>query len=251
MKRFLALAFTCALPLTSPADTKSGEQKEKAAAPWPSHYAKGRKTFDGTGKHYMGREISYVMGHQAIRWLERANREEEEAPSKAIAALNLKPTDVIADIGAGSGYYTFRLAPLVPKGRVIAVDIQPEMITFLETKEKKLGLTNVEAHLGEIADTKLKPNSIDAALMVDAYHEFSHPREMARSILAALKPGGRLVLIEYRMEDPKVHIKRLHKMTQVQSKKEMAAAGFDWAETRDMLPRQHFMVFRKPIPKSN
>ena len=250
MKRFLALAFICALPLTSPADTKSGEQKEKVDAPWPSHYSKGRKTFDGTGKHYMGREISYVMGHQAIRWLERANREEEEAPSKAIAALNLKPTDVIADIGAGSGYYTFRLAPLVPKGRVIAVDIQPEMITFLETKEKKLGLTNVEAHLGEIDDTKLKPNSINAALMVDAYHEFSHPREMMESLFKALKPGGRIILLEYRAEDPTVPIKPLHKMTEAQSRKEMEIVGLKWKSTDSkLLPWQHLMIFEKPPKK--
>ena len=120
-------------------ETASKDAKPKS----PSHYHEGRKTFDGTGKYYMGREIAYVMGHQAIRWLERSNRENEEAPSKAIAALHLKPTDVIADIGAGSGYYTLRLAPLVPKGKVMAVDIQPEMIAFLESKEKKLGLTNV------------------------------------------------------------------------------------------------------------
>ncbi|MFP6857447.1 MAG: methyltransferase domain-containing protein [Roseibacillus sp.] len=210
-------------------------------------YSQGRKTFDGTGKYYMGREIAYVMGHQAIRWLERADREKEEAPSKAIAALNLKPTDVIADIGAGSGYYTFRLAPLVPNGKVIAVDIQPEMIEFLEKKEKKLGITNVEAHLGMVDDTKLKPESIDAALMVDAYHEFSHPREMMESLFKALKPGGRIVLLEYRAEDPTVPIKPLHKMTEAQSRKEMEVVGLKWKSTDSkLLPWQHFMVFVKP-----
>ena len=124
-------------------------------------YTGGPKSPDGTGRYYMGREIAYVMGHQAIEWLERANRESEEAPSRAIAGLDLAPTDVIADIGAGSGYYTFRLAPLVPDGRVVAVDIQPEMVAFLEAKEKELGFTNVEAHLGTVDDTRLAPESID------------------------------------------------------------------------------------------
>ena len=136
----------------------------------------------------MGREIAHVMGHQAINWLERDNREAEEAPSRAITELNLSPDAIIADIGAGSGYYTFRLSPLVPKGKVVAVDIQPEMIAFLEKREKELGLNNVEAHLGAVDSVKLPPNSIDAALFVDAYHEFSHPWEMMRSIHTALRP---------------------------------------------------------------
>ena len=247
MSRFPAIFLILILSLSSSAQVKPGDKENKADPSWPSHYSKGRKTFDGTGKYYMGREISYVMGHQAIRWLERSNREEEEAPSKAIAALNLKPTDVIADIGAGSGYYTFRLAPLVPKGKVVAVDIQPEMIDFLERKEKQLGLTNVEAHLGEVDDTKLKPGSINAALMVDAYHEFSHPREMMESLFKALKPGGRIILLEYRAEDPTVPIKPLHKMSVAQSRKEMEAVGLKWKSTDSkLLPWQHFMIFEKP-----
>ncbi|NNC88099.1 MAG: class I SAM-dependent methyltransferase [Akkermansiaceae bacterium] len=209
-------------------------------------YREGPKSFDGTGRYYMGREIAYVMGHQAINWLERTERESEEAPSRAIAGLDLKPTDVIADIGAGSGYYTFRLAPLVPEGRVVAVDIQPEMIAFLEAREKELGITNVDAHLGAVDDTKLPPESIDAALMVDAYHEFSHPREMMQSLVKALRPGGRVILLEYRAEDRRVPIKPLHKMTQEQVKKEMAAVGLEWSVTHDFLPWQHFMVFVKP-----
>ncbi len=248
MSRFPAILLILILSLASSVQAKPGDKENKADPSWPSHYSKGRKTFDGTGKYYMGREISYVMGHQAIRWLERSNREEEEAPSKAIAALNLKPTDVIADIGAGSGYYTFRLAPLVPKGKVMAVDIQPEMIDFLERKEKKLGLTNVEAHLGEVDDTKLKPGSINAALMVDAYHEFSHPREMMESLFKALKPGGRIILLEYRAEDPTVPIKPLHKMSEAQSRKEMEAVGLKWKSTDSkLLPWQHFMIFEKPV----
>ncbi len=201
---------------------------------------------DGIGKFYLGREISHVMGHEGIDWLERDNREEEEAPSKAIAALDLKPDAVIADIGAGSGYYTFRIAELVPDGQVMAVDIQPEMIAFLEAKEKELGLNNVTAHLGTIEDTQLDPESIDAALMVDAYHEFSHPREIMESIFAALRPGGRVFLLEYRAEDPSVPIKPLHKMSEAQAIKEMESVGLKWETTHDFLPWQHLMVFKKP-----
>ena len=201
---------------------------------------------DGIGKFYMGREISHVMGHEGIDWLERDNREDEEAPSKAIAALDLKPDAVIADIGAGSGYYTFRIAELVPDGQVIAVDIQPEMIAFLEAKEKELGLNNVTAHLGTIEDTRLEPESIDAALMVDAYHEFSHPREIMESIFSALRPGGKVFLLEYRAEDPSVPIKPLHKMSEAQAIKEMESVGLKWETTHDFLPWQHLMVFEKP-----
>ena len=212
----------------------------------PTPYSLGPASRDGTGKFYMGREIAKVMGHQAIRWLERPEREAEEAPSRALEALALKPTETIADIGAGSGYYTFRLARLVPQGKVVAVDIQPEMIHYLERREKELGMSNVEAHLGTIDDTRLAPASIDAAIMVDAYHEFSHPREMMRSLVRALRPGGRIFLLEYRAEDPKVPIKPLHKMTQAQAKKEMEAVGLRWQQTHDFLPWQHFMVFVKP-----
>jgi ubiquinone/menaquinone biosynthesis C-methylase UbiE len=201
---------------------------------------------DGIGKFYMGREISHVMGHQGIDWLERDNREDEEAPSKAIAALDLKPDAVIADIGAGSGYYTFRIAELVPEGKVMAVDIQPEMIAFLEAKEAELGLNNVTAHLGTIEDTQLDPESIDAALMVDAYHEFSHPREIMESIFSALRPGGKVFLLEYRAEDPSVPIKPLHKMSEAQAIKEMESVGLKWETTHDFLPWQHLMVFEKP-----
>ncbi|MFC7336552.1 class I SAM-dependent methyltransferase [Haloferula chungangensis] len=201
---------------------------------------------DGIGKFYMGREISQVMGHEGIDWLERDNREAEEAPSEAIAALDLKPDAIIADIGAGSGYYTFRIAELVPDGQVIAVDIQPEMLAFIDAQEEELGLDNVTAHLGSVDDTQLDPESIDAALMVDAYHEFSHPREIMTSIVSALRPGGKVFLLEYRAEDPSVPIKGLHKMTQAQAIKEMEAVGLAWETTHDFLPWQHLMVFTKP-----
>jgi FkbM family methyltransferase len=201
---------------------------------------------DGIGKTFHGREISHVMGHPGIGWLERTEREKEEAPSKAIAALKLAPDAVIADIGAGSGYYTFRLAPLVPQGRVVAIDIQPEMLAYMKEEMRARGLKNVEPHLGSVTELKLPDASLDAVLMVDAYHEFDHPAEMLNSIKAALKKGGRIYLVEFRAEDPKVPIKTLHKMSEAQARKEFAAAGFRFLENRPDLPWQHLMVFEKP-----
>lgn len=209
-------------------------------------YSHGESSPDGTGKFFMGREISKVMGHEGIDWLERDNREDEEAPSRAVAALALKPTDVVADIGAGSGFHTFRIAPLVPRGRVVAVDIQPEMLAYLESRADELGIENVEPHAGAVDDAKLPAESIDLAIMVDAYHEFSHPAEMLASLMVALRPGGRIVLLEFRAEDPQVPIKPLHKMSEHQIRKELEAAGFVWKTTHDFLPWQHMVVFEKP-----
>ncbi|MGE5658034.1 MAG: class I SAM-dependent methyltransferase [Actinomycetota bacterium] len=200
---------------------------------------------DGIGKFYLGREIAQVMGHQGAGWLERGAREREEKPSQAVQALKLRPTDVVADIGAGTGYFSFRIAPLVPEGKVLAVDIQPEMIQVLEFLKKEKEISNVEPILGNVSDPNLPPESVDLALMVDAYHEFEYPREMMTGIVKGLKPGGRVVLLEYRGEDPFVSIKPLHKMTQKQVKKEMAAVGLVWKETKDLLPQQHLMVFEK------
>lgn len=200
---------------------------------------------DGIGKFYLGREISQVMGHPAIGWLERDEREREEAPSRAIDALDLRPTDVIADIGAGSGYYSFRISSKVPQGSVIAVDIQQEMLDYLSKRSDELKIENVRGHLGKIDDVDLPMNSLDAALMVDAYHEFSHPAEMLASLHRALKPDGRIFLLEFRAEDPRVPIKPLHKMTEAQATKEFNAAGFTLVSNKRHLPWQHFMVFQK------
>jgi ubiquinone/menaquinone biosynthesis C-methylase UbiE len=215
-------------------------------APARACYNQGPASPDGTGKFFMGREISLVMGHEGIDWLERNNRDSEESPSRAVEALALKPTDVVADIGAGSGYYAFRIAPLVPQGLVVAVDIQPEMLTFLKKRAVELGVNNVEPHLGAVDGAKLPPHSIDLALMVDAYHEFSHPREMLESLMSALRPGGRVVLLEFRAEDPAVPIKPLHKMTERQIRLELESVGFRWLATHDFLPWQHMVVFEKP-----
>lgn len=227
-------------------DVVAVEEPVEKEAPRTNHYSETVASRDGIGKVYLGREISQVMGHRGISWLERDNRESEEAPSRAIEALELHSGSIIADIGAGSGYYTFRIAPTIPAGKVIAVDIQPEMLEFLGRREAELGLTNVEPHLGAVDDVLLPENSIDAALFVDAYHEFSHPYEMMTSIFKALRPGGRVYLLEYRAEDESVPIKPLHKMTEVQSIKEMKYVGLQHVKTLDHLPWQHFMVFEKP-----
>ena len=209
-------------------------------------YTYGQASRDGIGKFYMGREISKVMGHLGASWLERPKREQEERTDLLVKGLNLKPSDTVADIGAGSGYFSFRMAKLVPQGQVFAVDISPQMIGIVRSKMAQEKVNNVVPVQSTIKQTKLPPNSVDAALIVDAYHEFSHPLEMASSILTSLKPGGKLILIEYRMEDPSVPIKLLHKMTEKQAKAEMKNAGFKWEKTLTMLPQQHFMIFRKP-----
>jgi ubiquinone/menaquinone biosynthesis C-methylase UbiE len=211
-----------------------------------SRYTSKTPSRDGTGKVYMGREISHVVGHGAIRWLERPERVKEEAPDLMVKKMNLKPDDIVADIGAGSGYFTFRIQPLLPQGEVIAVDIQDAMLEYIENRSKEGGFNNVKTHKGTPEDTQLPADSITVAFIVDAYHEFSHPWEMIRSIVKALKPGGRLILLEYRGEDPKVPIKPLHKMTEKQSIREMEAAGLKYKETLEFLPTQHFMVFVKP-----
>ena len=203
---------------------------------------------DGIGKFYMGREIAHVMGHEGAGWLERADREETELPSEVVKQMNLKPTDVVADIGAGTGYFSFRIAPVVKQGKVLAVDIQPEMLAIIEGRKKQRNADNVQTILSNETDTRLPPASVDVVLFVDAYHEFSYPREMMESIVKGLKPGGRVIQIEYRGEDPDVPIKRLHKMSVAQAKKEMAAVGLVWKETKEFLPQQHFLVFEKPRP---
>ena len=201
---------------------------------------------NGTGKFYLGREIALVMGHQAAGWLDRPEREKEEQPTKLIQVLKLKPGEVVADVGAGSGYLTFRVAEKVgPAGKVYAVDIQPEMLALIRERAKAKGLTNVEPVLGTEADPKLPASAVDTILMVDVYHEFSHPYEMTDAMVKALKPGGRLVFVEYRMEDEKVPIKLVHKMSEAQVIKEMGPFPLKHAKTSADLPWQHVIVFEK------
>ncbi len=201
---------------------------------------------DGIGKFYMGREIAKVMGHQEALWLERPERLTREQPQEAIAALELNPTDVIADVGAGTGYFSFRMAAQVPQGQVLAVDIQPEMIDILDFLIADQQVTNVQPILGSETDPHLPPESIDLALMVDAYHEFAYPQEIMTHIVESLRPGGRVALLEYRQENPLIAIKGLHKMSQRQVRREMAAVGLEWLETLDTLPQQHVILFQKP-----
>jgi SAM-dependent methyltransferase len=201
---------------------------------------------DGIGKFYMGREISHVMGHQAADWLERPERNAEENTELLIKSLPVKRGEVIADIGAGTGYFTRQLAEKVgSKGKVFAVDIQPEMITLLTNRMVSLGISNVQAILGTIADPKLPPASVDWVLMVDVYHEFSHPFEMIEAICKSLKPNGKIIFVEFRGEDPEVPIKALHKMTEAQVRKEISVHPLEWRETIAVLSRQHIIIFQK------
>jgi ubiquinone/menaquinone biosynthesis C-methylase UbiE len=210
-----------------------------------SPYRLGNASRDGIGKFYLGREISHVMGHRGASWLERPDREREERTDLLIENLPLEKNHVVADIGAGTGYFSIPLAERVPEGRVFAVDIQREMLDIIETRKAEHKTVNVETVLGAEDDTRLAASSVDLILIVDAYHEFSHPYEMGLSMARTLKPGGKLVLIEYREEDPAVPIKPLHKMSQAQAKREMAYLGLEWVRTEDFLPQQHFMVFRR------
>jgi ubiquinone/menaquinone biosynthesis C-methylase UbiE len=180
---------------------------------------------DGIGKVYLGREISQVMGHRGARWLERKTRVDEERPDRVIDAMALAADAEVADIGAGTGYFSVRLARAVPEGQVFAVDIQPEMLALLQARIDQEGLQNITLVQGREDDPRLAPDSLDAALLVDAYHEFAYPYEMMRALVTALRPGGRVVLIEYRGEDPSVPIKPLHKMTEAQAVLEMDAVG--------------------------
>ena len=208
-------------------------------------YTFKRGDFNGIGKWYMGREISYVMGFEGISWLERFDREKEENVSTLIKNMKIKFNDTIADIGAGSGYHVFRLAPLAKKGLIYAVDIQSEMLMAIEMTKESRKIRNIETILGNEKSVHLPNNSVDKILMVDVYHEFNFPVEMIASMKNALKPNGQLFLIEYKEEDSKVPIKKIHKMTEKQAVKEMEAAGFKLKENIDNLPWQHCMVFIK------
>ena len=201
---------------------------------------------NGIGTYYLGRQIAHVMGHEGADWLERNGRQQEEGTDLLVKELKLKPTDVVADIGAGTGFFSFQLAKEVPKGQVLAVDIQPEMIASLQENKRRLKVTNVRPVLGSSTSPALPADSVDLVLIVDAYHEFDHPREMGRAIRRALRPGtGRLALVEYRAEDPNVPIKRIHKMSVEQARKEMAAVGLEFVEAIDTLPQQHLLLFRR------
>ncbi len=218
-----------------------------AGEPAPDRYAAVQASADGIGKVYLGREIARVMSFHGAEWLERPERVEEERPELLLSALELKPGMTVADIGAGTGYYSWRMAQRVGAGgTVYAVDIQPEMIRLLEQQMSKRGAANVKALLGTPTDPGLPPAGIDLALMVDVYHELEYPYEMLAAVVRALKPGGRLVFVEFRAGDAAVPIKALHTMTDAQVRKEAAVHALEWVKTASDLPWQNAVVFRKP-----
>ena len=192
-----------------------------------------------------GRQIAGVMGIEGAQWLERPEREAEEAPSKAVAALGLRPGQAVADIGAGSGYYTMLLSAAVgPRGRVYATDIQPAMLALIQKKIDARRATNVELVVGTPTESKLPDASVDLALMVDVYHELAEPQVFLRSLKRALKPDGRLVLIEFRKEDPQVPIRPEHKMSVREARLELEAEGYRFDRLIDVLPWQHILIFK-------
>jgi FkbM family methyltransferase len=201
---------------------------------------------NGINKWYMGRQIAQVMSHFGIGWLEREEREQEEKTAQLMKNLAVQPGQVIADIGAGSGYHSSLLSKMVGNGKVYAVDVEPEMIAFLNERIRREGKKNIIPVLSTEKTVSLPANSMDMMLLVDVYHEFSFPYEMALSMLEALKPGGKLVLVEFRAEDPNVPIKTIHKMSERQAVKEFKTAGFTFEKNISNLPWQHCLIFRKP-----
>jgi precorrin-6B methylase 2 len=222
-------------------------QIQAPASPTPPLY-ETRAIHDpnGTGKFYMGREIAQVMGPGGIEWLDRPEREEEEHPAKVLDSLDLRPGDVVADLGAGSGYFTFRIAPKVGKaGRVLAVEIQEAMLNALRARAAAMKATNVEVVHGSEIDPHLTVSGVDLVLLVDVYHELAYPFEVMTKVREALKTGGRVVFVEYRKEDPAVRIKEVHKMSVEQLKREMNAVGLVHVRTVETLPLQHIVIFEK------
>ena len=210
-------------------------------------YQSAPPSADGIGKVYQGREIAKMMGFDGAAWLERTERQKEERADLLIAELELKPGMDVADVGAGTGYYSRRMALAVgPTGQVYAIEVQPQMLRILETTAKRPGYGNIVPVLGADDDVKLPEASIDLAVMVDVYHELAYPHEVLASIVRALRPGGRMVFVEYRGEDFRVPIKPLHKMTEQQVRLEAADQALVWERTARTLPWQHVVVFRRP-----
>jgi precorrin-6B methylase 2 len=216
-----------------------------AAAPASAQYSRTQRSPDGTGIVYMGREIAQVMGHLGADWLERPERVREERPDIVVSGMQLKPGDVVADIGAGTGYFSIRIAKAVPQGRVLAVDIQPEMVALLKANMDRQGVANIDSILSTNSDPRLPVGAVDKVLMVDAYHEFDQPREMLEGIVRGLKPDGEVIFVEYRGEDESVPILPHHKMTVAQLSREMAAVGLRLVRRVDGLPWQHMLVYRR------
>ena len=229
----------------SPRSAPSAASAQSSPEPSASPYRVAPASADGIGKFYDGREIAQVMGFDGAPWLDRPSREHEERPDLPVREMRLQPGMTVADIGAGSGYLSRRMVPLVAPGKVFAVDVQPPMVALLAELSKQPGMDNLVAVQGAVDDVKLPAGSLDLAVMVDVYHELEFPLEVMRTVVRALKPGGRMVFVEYRAEDPKVPIKLLHKMSEAQVRLEMRRLPLDWERTDELLPVQHIVVFRK------
>jgi ubiquinone/menaquinone biosynthesis C-methylase UbiE len=233
-------------PMPVPASAGVTQAQSAPAAAAPIYEMRSDHDPNGTGKFYMGREIAQVMGPGGIPWLDRSAREQEERPAEVMAALELHDGEVVADLGAGSGYFTFRMAPKVGNaGRVLAVEVQDEMIETLRRRLAAQKMANVEIVKGAESDPHLPAASVDLVLMVDVYHELAYPYEIMTALRKALRPQGRVVFVEYRKEDPRVPIKELHKMSVDQLDKEMQAVGFARLRTVETLPFQHIVIFQK------
>ncbi len=208
-------------------------------------YTFGKASEDGIGKFYLGREISQVMGSGGAAWLERDSRQQEENAALAIKNMNLSKESVVADVGAGTGYYSFKIASQVTEGKVYAIEIQDDFIKYLGSRKIALKASNVEVIKGTERSTNLPENSIDLVMMADVYHELEYPVEVLQSIKKSLKPTGKVLLLEYRGEDSSLPIKLLHKTTIKQLNKEMEANGFKLSYDGEFLPIQHFLLYEK------
>ena len=242
--------FAACTPAASPAPAARVAQAAPSASGAPSAAASGYadipRSRDGIGKAYEGREIAGVMGWQGAAWLEREEREREENIGLLVRELAITPGMAVADIGAGTGYVSRRIAPLVgPSGKVFAVDVQPQMVAMLKQVAARPEFANIAPVQGGERDPSLAPGSIDLAVMVDVYHELAYPAEMLDAIVRSLKPGGRVAFVEYRAEDEDVPIKPVHKMSEAQVKREAALHGLTWQRTATSLPWQHVVVFEK------
>lgn len=227
------LGFSVSLPAQAPALAEPLAKQPAEVEPLPPAL-----------KEYQGRTIAQTMHYEGAPWLTRENREREEECSTLLKNLGIKPGMTVCDLGCGNGFYTLKLAEMVgPKGKILAVDIQSEMLRLLNERAKEAKIANIEPLLGTLIDPRLPDGKVELILCVDVYHEFSHPVHMLAALRKSLAPGGRLVLVEFRKEDPKVPIKELHKMSKEQILKELEPNGFKLAEQFDKLPWQHVMFF--------
>lgn len=233
------------VPLALPA-LLSARVQTLTTQPPPPYEVRAIHDPNGTGRFYMGREIAQVMGAGGMAWLDRPERESQERPEVVIDALGIRGGEVVADLGAGSGYFTFRLAAKVGRdGKVFAVDIQDEMLATVRRRAAESDVKNVEEVKADEADPHLPPGSIDLVLMVDVYHELAYPYEVMMKVRDALKPHGRVAFVEYRKEDPLIPIKEVHKMSVEQLDKEMHVVRLVRVQTVESLPSQHILIFEK------